>query len=291
MGDGLKFGACLFLGIAGGVAGGVLTRREEGPPPPPPEPLAPAPRGPSPADLDRRIAGLEEKVAALKAEARPPAAAAAPPNAAAPVAPAAVTEERVAALEKRLADLEKTSGRLLPAELAKKSVEELKALAQEVSRGGQDFGAAVKVYEELLKRDLPDNEKRDMQFQLGYGYRALQDHAKEEAVFRDLLQRLPPESPEGVNALFQVAWARFYQKDNKEAGVLMERLAGTPSATAVMRAQGVFRTGQFAFVEKDYTRARPWLEKLLKEEGPTVIESQKWILDEARRMLKEMDGQ
>jgi tetratricopeptide (TPR) repeat protein len=181
-------------------------------------------------------------------------------------------------------------GPVLPPDLPKKTIEELQALAREVSGGGREAGKAVRIYEELLKRDLPEDVRREASFQLGYGYRALKDHAKEEAVFRELLRKTDPATPDGANAVFQVAWSRFYQNDYQESGALMEKLSEMPSAEPWFQAHALYRVGQFAHMAKDDGRARAFLERLLREHTAEVPATQAFILDDAKRILKEIDG-
>ena len=56
----------------------------------------------------------------------------------------------------------------------------------------------VGVLEELLRRNLPEEEARKLRFQLGYGYRALKEHGKEEALFRELARTLPPDTDDRI---------------------------------------------------------------------------------------------
>ena len=63
------------------------------------------------------------------------------------------------------------------------STEDL-ALRARLSHGSADFGAAIRLWQEVLARDLDEKARIEALEAVGAAYRAVKDHAREEKVFR-----------------------------------------------------------------------------------------------------------
>lgn len=293
MSKGVLMAGSLVLGAAGGFAAALLF------PSAAPAPLPSVPAGPPRAvplpDLGRIERRLDELSAAVgsrnAAPATPdPGAKDAGPADAPPDAP---LSDRVAALERRLAALEKggmRQGPAVPEDLAALSTKDLDGLARTLVQSKR-YDDAQRVLREILARtDLDDEQRTEMEMQMGYSLRGMGKFSESEARFLETLARVGEDSEKGAWAGFQVGWDRYYQKDPAGASARMERSANAAGVSPIVRVHSLYNAANFAKEAGDTARARVLLERLLNDHAGDIPAVQANMKTQAEAWLKELRG-
>lgn len=202
--------------------------------------------------------------------------------------------DRVAVLEGRIAALEKggmQSGPAVPKDLASVPSDELDALARNLVQMKR-YDDARRVLKELLGRtDMVEEQRTEMEMQLGYALRGSGKFADSEARFLDTLNRVGEDTEKGAWAGFQAAWDRYYQKDPAGASARMERSANASGVSAVVRVHSLYNAAHFAKEAGDPARARVFLERLLNDHADDIPPAQAFMKSQAEAWLKEVSGQ
>ncbi len=89
--------------------------------------------------------------------------------------------------------------------------------------------AAAPYWRELILRNPTDAVFVEAQYGLGLSLRAKKDHEQEEAALLEAVRVAGPNSPRAQDAMFQVAWSRYFRDDFAGALRAMEDVAASPA--------------------------------------------------------------
>jgi tetratricopeptide (TPR) repeat protein len=237
------------------------------------------------ADLERRLARLEA------ADARPVLA---PAPAPVVVAGDGAVESRVAALERRLEELASSATRSPSPALESLSDAELLARARATSADpgtwkGTDAMEALRTWEEVLRRNRSGEAAGEAWEKVGYAYRHLKDHEKEEAAFREALRVASDPGRESAMR-FQLAWAQVFGGDTAGALESMAEVARSRGTSRDLRGHALLNEARWSLETGDRARARRAYEDVLREHSGSTDSASDWLVERAREHLKKIEG-
>jgi pentatricopeptide repeat protein len=231
-------------------------------------PRAARPPGPAPLPLDRSVPpDFEKRLGTL--------------------------EKRIDELQARLDSMSTDVGRI-EAEVTGPDPEQLddaKLLAHASSLSAlRDYEDALRYWLELLERDLEPDQRAQALQSVGFSYRMTGRHEQSETYFRELLAHHGENTPQGMFALYHVAWSRSNLDDLQGARDIMLRVSRTPHTEDIWKKWSRANAADFTIRLGEAARARTMLESLKADLAEDDSANGLRIRGYVDRMLADLDG-
>lgn len=152
----------------------------------------------------------------------------------------------------------------------------------------QSREAAAPYWREILDRAPSDQLFVEAHIELGYAYRAAQDHDREEETFREALRVAGADSEQGQRVLYQLAWTANYRGDYAAARDLMIAVANAPSTSRTLTGHARLNVAHFSLQLNDGERAREALQSMLRDFGDSEIPIEAWFARQATERLERL---
>ncbi len=149
---------------------------------------------------------------------------------------------------------------------------------------------AAAYWREVILRNPADAVLLEAHYGLGLSLRAKKDHEEEESAFLEAARVAGPNSPRAQDAMFQVAWSRYFRDDFAGALRAMEDVAAAPATRRELTGHALLNVALNAQKLNDAPRARDALETMVREFSDSTEPMHVWFVEQANERLKALDA-
>jgi tetratricopeptide (TPR) repeat protein len=201
--------------------------------------------------------------------------------------------ERVDRLEARIEAMSTDVGRI-EEEVSgpdPRTLDDEKLLAHATSLyGRKDYEESYRYWKELLDRDLsPEDRARALQ-SIGFVCRMTDRQEESERHFRALVAHHGENTPDGMFALYHVAWSRRQQEDIVGARDLMLRVSTTPHTADIWKLWSRANAADFTIQLGETGRARMMLQSLKADLAEDTSATTLRVRSYVDQLLSQLDG-